>query len=131
MLSNAPVFATIPCVDLAGAREFYGQTLGLAEIESFDDEASPAVLYQGGQGTSLLVYQRSTPTKADHTAASWAVEDLDAAADYLINKGVKFLVYEDMPGVEWDERGVATMGDLRSAWFTDPEGNILSVAQMP
>ena len=36
-----------------------------------------------------------------------------------------------MPGVEWDERGVAKMGDSIGIWFKDPEGNILAVNQMP
>jgi hypothetical protein len=68
ILANALVFVTIPCVNLEGAGGFYGQALGLAEMERFQADESPAVLYQGGQGTTLLVYQRSTPTKADHTA---------------------------------------------------------------
>ena len=131
MLTNAPVFATLPSVDLTRARDFYGQTLGLVELQLFEDEQSPAVLLQGGGGTTLLVYQRATPTQADHTAASWSVENLDAVADELITKGVTLLKYPEMPGVQWDERGVASTGDLKSLWYNDPDGNILSVAQMP
>lgn len=131
MLANAPIMASIPCVDLAGAREFYGQTLGLVEMEDpAADEGPPAVIYQCGQATMLLVYQRATPTKADHTAAGWIVEDVDAAADFLISKGVKLLIY-DMPEMQQDERGVASLGSVKTAWFSDPEGNILSIAQMP
>ena len=117
--------------DLDGAREFYGKTLGLPEAQVFDFEGIVAgVIFQCGGGTEILVYPRATPTQADHTAANWSVDDIEAAADYLIGQGVKLLVY-DMPGAEWDARGVATMGDLKSAWFEDPEGNILSVSQMP
>jgi catechol 2,3-dioxygenase-like lactoylglutathione lyase family enzyme len=130
MLANAPVNAMIPCVDLDGAREFYGKTLGLPEARVLESETASGVLFQCGKGTELLVYQRSTPTKADHTAVSWTVDDIGAAADQLIGQGVKLLVY-DMPGVEWDARGVATMGKIKSAWFTDPEGNILSIVEMP
>ena len=132
MLSNSPVFATIPCVNMTGAREFYGQTLGLPEMQVIEEEGqTSAVMYQCGQESTLLVYARSTPTKADNTAASWAVENIVAEADQLIGSGVKFVVYEDMAGVEWDDRGVATMGELKTAWFTDPEGNILSIVEMP
>jgi catechol 2,3-dioxygenase-like lactoylglutathione lyase family enzyme len=132
MLSNAPVFATIPCVNMAGAREFYGQTLGLPEMQVFEEEGQmAAIMYGSGQETTLLVYARSTPAKVDNTAASWTVENIGAEVDHLIGSGVKFIVYEDMAGVEWDDRGVATMGDLKSAWFTDPEGNILSIVEMP
>ena len=132
MLSNAPVFATIPCVNLDDAREFYGQTLGLPEKQVLEEGGGPAaVFYQCGQGTMLLVYARATPPNADNTVASWAVEDINAEVDHLIGSGVKFKIYDDMAGVEWDERGVATMGNLRTAWFTDPEGNILSIVQMP
>lgn len=131
MLANSPVYAVLPCTDLDGARKFYGQTLGLKEVElPTAEEAGQAALYECGSGTNLLVYVRPTPTKADHTAAGWMVEDLDSVADELISRGVKFEVY-DMPGVEFDERGVATMGNLKSAWFTDPEGNILAINQMP
>jgi catechol 2,3-dioxygenase-like lactoylglutathione lyase family enzyme len=131
MLKNAPVFATLPCVDLAVAREFYTLTLGLTEQQVFEIEGPIAALFQGGGGTSLLVYQRLTPTKADHTAASWIVKDLDAVANALIAKDIKLQIYPEMMGVEWDERGVATSAGNRSLWFNDPDGNILSVAEMP
>ena len=133
MLADAPVYAVVPCVDLKGARKFYGRTLGLKEVElpgSPEEAGQSAALFECGQGTNLLVYARPTPTKADHTAAGWVVDDLDATADQLISRGLKFEVY-DMPGVTFDERGVASMGNTRSAWFKDPEGNILSINQMP
>jgi hypothetical protein len=58
------------------------------------------------------------------------VEDLDAVVDGLIAKGVSMEVY-DMPGVEFDERGVAVAGNVKTAWFKDPEGNILSLTESP
>ncbi len=133
MLGNAPVVATLPCVDIEGARNFYGGILGLKEVdipEMPEELARFNALYECGQGTNLMVYSRETPTQADHTAAGWLVEDLDDVVNQLISQGVKLEVY-DMPGVEWDERGVATMGSSRGAWFKDPEGNILSLSQMP
>ena len=132
MLSDAPVVALMPCVDIERAREFYGETLGLKEVEiaGAGEEETPGTLtFECGQGTQLALYRRPEPTKADHTAAGWAVEDVDAVVDELLDRGVEMEIY-DMPGVEFDERGVATAGDLKGAWFKDPEGNILSIRQM-
>lgn len=134
MLTDAPVYAVLPCVDLERAREFYGSTLGLKEVPmpvaGPEEDVEIGALFECGRGTNLFVYVRPTPTKADHTVAGWAVEDVDATVDQLISRGVKFEVY-DMPGVTFDERGVATMGETKGAWFKDPEGNILSLEQMP
>jgi catechol 2,3-dioxygenase-like lactoylglutathione lyase family enzyme len=129
MLGNAPIVALLPCVDIAGARKFYEDVLGLTEIERSEagQESALGVLYECGEGTRLAIYERSTPTVADHTAAGWVVKDVDAVADALIAKGVTFEVY-DLPGVEYDDRGVATLGSSRGAWFKDPEGNILSIS---
>lgn len=131
MLANAPILAMIPCVDITVARAFYGGTLGLSALEIPTVDEAPMTIYLCGNGSQLLVYQRETPTKADHTAAGWIVEDVDETADYLISRGVTLKTYPDMEGVDWDDRGVGSMGELKSAWFTDPEGNILSVASMP
>ena len=132
MLGNAPVITTLPCVDIEGARKFYGEILGLKEVQmpgAPEEMAQFNAFFECGQGTNLMVYSRETPTQADHTAAGWMVEDIDAVADQLISQGVKLEVY-DMPGVEWDERGVATMVASKGAFFKDPEGNILSINQM-
>lgn len=130
MLTNNPVVAMIPCTNLEVARAFYGGTLGLKEAE-IPDSPNPAVLYECGGGTNLFVYVRSTPPAADHTVAGWIVEDVDAAADMLIERGVTLKTYPDMEDVEWDDRGVADLQGQKSAWFTDPEGNILAIAAMP
>jgi catechol 2,3-dioxygenase-like lactoylglutathione lyase family enzyme len=112
-----------------GARRFYGEVLGLKEAEipgDIEQEAMGAALFQCGGGTQLLVYQRSEPSKAEHTVAGWIVDDLDAVVDGLIAKGLSMEVY-DLPGLEFDERGVGVAGDNKVAWFKDPEGNILSI----
>lgn len=132
MLSDAPIYAVLPCVDFERARNFYEQVLGLkpAEMPGDVEEMEDGVVYECGGGTMLLVYQRPEPTKAEHTAAGWMVADLDAVVDQLNAKGVQMEVY-DMPDLEFDERGIATDGNMKSAWFKDPEGNILALSQMP
>jgi hypothetical protein len=82
---------------------------------------------QAGSGTSILFYERPVPTKAEHTVAGFSVDDLDATMSELRSLGVEFEEY-DMPGLK-TEHGVAVMGAIRSAWFRDTEGNILSISE--
>lgn len=133
MLNDAPITTILPCVDVDRAREFYSETLGLEEVRIPGDtqaEAQGRLMFESGQGTRIGLYQREKPPKADHTVAGWMVEDLDATVDDLLDRGVTFEVY-DMPGVEFDERGVARADGMRSAWFEDPAGNTLSIMQKP
>jgi predicted enzyme related to lactoylglutathione lyase len=125
MLANAMVAATLPAVDLKRARRFYEGILGLKIVM---EDPSPGIMVQCGKGTVLYVYERAA-TKADHTVASFAVDDVDAEMKELQKKGIKFEEY-NMPGLK-TVHGVATVGGMKAAWFKDTEGNILSITQMP
>ncbi len=81
-----------------------------------------------GHETNLILYRRDTPTKADHTAAGWMVDDIEEAVRDLRARGVVFEQY-DMPGLKTNEQGIADSGTIKGAWFKDTEGNILSVGQ--
>jgi catechol 2,3-dioxygenase-like lactoylglutathione lyase family enzyme len=131
MFANSSVVTMVVSTNLDAARAFYGGTLGLPEAELPQDTPANAVLYAGGGGTNLFIYERPNPPKADHTLAGFVVDDVDAAADYLIERGVTLKTYPDMEGVKWDSRGVALMNNQKSAWFSDPEGNIFSIVSMP
>jgi catechol 2,3-dioxygenase-like lactoylglutathione lyase family enzyme len=128
MLTNASIHPTLPVVDLSRARKFYEEILGLKVIKT---DPSPGVSYEAGGGTGLYIYQR-TATKAEHTTASFSVEDVEAEVKELKAKGV---VFEDVdvPGLKTVE-GIATMttpaGEFKGAWFKDTEGNILAVTNM-
>jgi catechol 2,3-dioxygenase-like lactoylglutathione lyase family enzyme len=124
MLINAKVHPTLPVVDLDRAKKFYEEKLGLKVIQT---DPSPGAVLQAGEGTQLYIYQRAA-TKADHTAASFSVKDIEATVKELKAKGV---VFEDIdtPGLKTVD-GVATMGELKAAWFKDTEGNILAVTNM-
>ena len=128
MLTNAKVHPTLPVVDLERAKKFYEGTLGLKVIQ---EDPSPGVVLQAGEGTTLYIYQRAA-TKADHTVAGFKVKDVEATVKDLKAKGV---VFEDVdvPGLKTVE-GIATMttpaGGFKAAWFKDTEGNILSVGDM-
>ena len=124
MLSNAKVQPTLPVVDLARARRFYEETLGLKFLE---EDPSPGIMFEAGAGSRLYIYQRAA-TKADHTAAAFQVDNVEAEVKVLKAKGVKFEDI-DMPGIK-TVNGVAEFGSIKSAWFKDTEGNILGIANM-
>ena len=128
MLTNAPVHAILPAVDLGRARKFYEEKLGLKAVRVFPDPA-PGVLFQAGESTKLTIYKRAA-TKAEHTAAGFIVADVEAEVKELRAKGVVFQEL-DIPSMGLKTvNGVATMGSIKGAWFTDTEGNILSVTNI-
>ena len=77
-----------------------------------------------GYGSHLVLYQRDSPTKSDHTAAGWEVDDLEKVVNDLREKYVVFEKYEMS-----DKQGISSMGPVKGAWFKNREGNILSVVQ--
>ncbi len=124
MLTNAAIHPTLPAVDLDRARKFYEGTLGLKVAQT---DPSPGVLYESAGGTRLYVYQREA-TKADHTAATFAVADVEAEVKELKARGVVFEEI-DAPGIKTVD-GVATMNGMKAAWFKDTEGNVLALSNM-
>ena len=127
MLTSTTVIPTLPVVDLHRAHEFYEGKLGL-KIARVDPPPAAGILFQDGEGTGLYIYQRDGATKADHTTAAFNVDDVDAQVKELKAKGVVFQEL-DMPGIKTVD-GVATIGAIKAAWFTDTEGNILAVTNM-
>jgi catechol 2,3-dioxygenase-like lactoylglutathione lyase family enzyme len=126
MLSDFPVTPTIAVTDLEKSRNFYENKLGLTPDPSMTDEMG--VLYKAGNGTNLYLYKRSNPPTADHTLASFRVNNIEQVLGELSQKGVSFEHY-DMPGLKTNEKGIAVIGKAKSAWFKDPDDNILSVLQ--
>lgn len=124
MLENYPVTTTIAVTDMGRAKKFYGETLGLKESGT---QIPGGVMYEAGAGTKLFVYERPNPAKADHTLASFDVDDIEKVMGELKAKGVVFEEY-DFPGLK-TVNGVAMMDGVKSAWFKDPEGHILALGQ--
>lgn len=124
MLSNAPVTPTLPAIDIARAKKFYTEVLGLKEVPT--EGHMNAAMFACGNGTNLFMYQRP-PSHAEHTLANFDVTDLDAEMAELRGRGVVFEEY-DFPGLK-TENGVATSDGYKSAWFKDTEGNILALGQ--
>ena len=126
MLTNAMVAPNLPAVDIKRARKFYTEKLGLQVAK---EDSAQGIMFKAGEGTMLYIYQRAA-TKADHTAASFKVDNVEAEVKELRAKGVKFEEY-DIPNMGIKTvNGIATMGDMKSAWFKDTEGNILALIQM-
>jgi len=124
MLTNSPVHPTLPVVDLERAKKFYEEKLSLKVIRT---DPSPGAVLQAGEGTTLYIYQRAA-TKADHTAASFTVKDVEGTVKELKARGVVFENI-DTPSFKTVD-GVFTMGDIKGAWFKDTEGNTLAVTNM-
>lgn len=126
MLGSSQAAATIAVRDSSAAKAFYRDTLGL----KIAMELGPETFVCGaGNGSMILIYQRPNHEPSAATVLSFQVDDIAAQIADLEGRGVQFEDY-DFPGVK-TENHVATMpGGSRAAWFTDPDGNIISIAQM-
>ena len=123
MLGYKNASANLAVKDLDRARKFYEGTLGLRQVESMDDHL---IVYRSGK-TTLNVYESEQAGTNKATAVTWTVGDkLEATVIELSAKGVKFEYY-DMPGMT-REGDVHVAGDMKVAWFKDPDGNILNLA---
>jgi catechol 2,3-dioxygenase-like lactoylglutathione lyase family enzyme len=122
MLRDADAVATLAVKDLDKAATFYEETLGLSRADAEDDEA---LVFESGD-TTINVYQSSFAGTNKATALTWVVDDVEDVVDTLKARGVKFEHY-DLPDTT-REGDIHVSGDIRVAWFKDPDGNILSVA---
>ncbi len=122
MLSAAPIRAYIPASNVARARKFYEQTIGLTPKQEY----SGGVIYECG-GAEVFLYPTSNAGTSKASQAYWQVADVEAEVAELKARGVKFEEY-DLPGVAM-KNSIATAGGAKTAWFKDTEGNILAVSQ--
>jgi len=121
MLRDTDAIATLAVKDLDVAARFYEDTLGLDRGRSEEEEA---IAFESGD-TVINVYRSSFAGTNKATALTWAVDDVDDVVRTLKTKGVTFEHY-DLPDTR-REGDVHVSGDIRVAWFKDPDGNILSV----
>jgi len=124
VLPDNRVSAVLCSTDLERSREFYERKVGLT--------LSPAtipnhLLFDCGDGTTLLVYGRGAPNLADHTQVRFWTTDVAADVRELAGRGVVFdeLAIGDLKTVDH----VLTSPIGRSAWFKDPDGNTLALFQ--
>ena len=124
MLGEHPITPVLLAKDLAAAREFYHDRLGLEILTESDD----AIVFQCGGGTHLDVTKSTVGTADEQTQASWQVQDLRAEVAELRSRGVEVQEY-DMPGLKTED-GIADLGFAWMAWIIDPGGNALAIMQL-
>jgi catechol 2,3-dioxygenase-like lactoylglutathione lyase family enzyme len=111
--------------DLERSQTFYEQMVGL----TLSPETIPNhLLFDCGDGTTLLVYGRGAPNNADHTQVRFWTDDVERDVRELKSRGVVFEDY-DFPSLKTVHHVAATAGVGKSAWFKDPDGNTLAIFQ--
>src|SRR5688572_22255521 len=123
MLKNSPVVPYIPATDIARARKFYEEKVGLVPR----DEIAGGVVYECGNGSWIFLYHSGGAGTSKASQAFWQVSDVEAEVRELRAKGVVFEEY-DLPGLK-TVNGIMTAGNSKAAWFTDSEGNIMAIIQ--
>jgi catechol 2,3-dioxygenase-like lactoylglutathione lyase family enzyme len=121
MLSNATVTTMLPVIDMARAREFYERRLGLVP-GGFKPDGK--FVYRVA-GSTLALFPKPDGTKAEHTAISFQVPDIESAIAELKRAGITFEDY-DFPDFKTVNH-VCVLGSEKAAWFKDPEGNYLCI----
>jgi catechol 2,3-dioxygenase-like lactoylglutathione lyase family enzyme len=124
VLGDHRIHPVLLATDLAAARDFYHDQLGL-EILS---ESEAAITFRCGGGTQLSVTKSTTGTADTQTQASWYVSDVRAEVAELRSRGVKVEDY-DVPGLQTQD-GIADIRFAWAAWIIDPGKNALGILQV-
>jgi catechol 2,3-dioxygenase-like lactoylglutathione lyase family enzyme len=124
MLGDHPIHPVLLATDLAAARDFYHDRLGLGILS----EREAAITFRCGGGTQLAVTRSTSGTADTQTQASWHVTDLRAEVAELRARGVAVEDY-DLPGLQTHD-GIADLGFAWAAWITDPGNNALGILEV-
>jgi catechol 2,3-dioxygenase-like lactoylglutathione lyase family enzyme len=122
MFKDTKAFSGFAVPDTAAAAAFYGDVLGIDVTE----DHGILTLHLSGGTRETIVYPKPNHEPATYTILNFEVDDIDAAVDELLERGVDFEIYE---GFDQDERGIVRDQGPPIAWFRDPAGNILAVIQ--
>jgi catechol 2,3-dioxygenase-like lactoylglutathione lyase family enzyme len=123
MLGDIDAAANIAVKNLEKAKKFYEDSLGLTQVYT---EGQEAIVFRSGKST-VIVYRSQYAGTNKATAMTWVVgEDMEEVVQQLKAKGIRFEHY-DMPGVT-REGDIHVAGDMKVAWFKDPDGNILNIS---
>ncbi|MDW7733629.1 MAG: VOC family protein [Methanolobus sp.] len=124
MLKDSKAFSSFSVDDLAKAKAFYGDTLGLEVTE----EKNMGLKIHIAGGMEVFIYPKEDHQPATFTVLNFMVDDIDRAVDELKARGVVFEQYEGE--LQTDEKGIHRSfpeENFNIAWFRDPAGNFLSV----
>ena len=127
MLSNVRIEARLPTQDLARARRWYAEKLGLEAVE----EREGGLRYEGASGVFCL-YASAGASDGSFTQVAFYVDDLESTVATLRERGVVFEEYEGMRGGIMDVRGnyPSKGSGERAAWFRDSEGNLIGLGEV-
>ena len=124
MLGEHPITPVLLATDLAAAREFYHDKVGL-QIERQNENA---IVFRCGSGTHLDVTKSTVGTADQQTQAAWQVSDIRAEVADFRARGVNVEDY-DTPGLTTED-GIADIGFAWAAWIIDPATNTLGILQI-
>ena len=124
-MKTRKISAVVCSVDLGQSQTFYEQVVGLPLSA---DTIPNHLLFECGDGTTLLVYGRPASNKADHTQVRFWTDDIERDVRELEGRGAVFEDY-DFPTLKTVDHVAATAGIGKSAWFKDPDGNTLAIFQ--
>jgi catechol 2,3-dioxygenase-like lactoylglutathione lyase family enzyme len=130
LFENAEVATRLPAQDLARARVFYAEKLGLQPVE----ERPGGLRYRCGSSYFVL-FESTGRASGDHTQMAFEVDDIDAVVTELRGRGVVFEEV-DVPGLRTVDGIADVEGNYpskgvgeRGAWFRDSEGNLIGIGQ--
>ena len=124
MLSTFPIHATAAAIDLARAKTWYEDKLGLRP----EAEDVGGVWYRFGGDAWLYLYQTPSAGTAKNTVAGWTVTGIEAVMAELRGRGVVFEEYDFGEAKTVD--GLMDVGFARAAWFKDSEGNTFELSEV-
>jgi catechol-2,3-dioxygenase len=123
MLGDQPIDVMLLATDLAVAKDFYGDRIGLEILIQNDD----FLTFKCGGDSRLVLTRSSTGSTEEATKASWRVKDITAEVAELRSRGVEITEYDE-PGLKTVD-GIADVGFALSAWLVDPSGNAIGLLQ--
>ena len=126
MLKRDETFSGFSVNDIAKAKAFYGDVLGMDVAE---DHGMLAISI--GAGKRVLAYPKDNHEPATFTILNIPTDDIDGAVADLRGKGVTFEEYEGITDASGIARGIENNMGPDIAWFKDPAGNIVSVLKNP
>jgi predicted enzyme related to lactoylglutathione lyase len=123
MFRTTRAFSSFSVNDLARAKDFYGQVLGL-DVEEREQYLEITL----EDGARIMVYGKPNHAPATYTVLNFSISNLEKTMQQLGAAGVEFEQY-DLPDMKTDKKGVFHTEGIAQAWFKDPAGNILSVLE--
>ncbi len=128
MFKNVKAFSSFSVNDIEKAKNFYSRVLGLdvSDVPGMNGLLNLHIK----NSNNVMIYSKPNHSPASFTVLNFPVDDVEKTVDELIEKGVKFEIYNE-PNLKTNEKGIAEGGGgPKIAWFKDPAGNILSLLEL-